>query len=408
MNLLSRACRICSDNLSIMLPILGASSAFIINLIMKSHLSGDEYGGFASALFLIAVLYMIAGLGFEQVLLRLATANSSGVTIDKSVALIATAVIFFSPVFSTLLLSALGVIDRVGIAVVISAFVVSISILLSTLYKMQGRLISHYLFLHAWKIILLLLVTTNAFVASDLFDYESLIYIALVSAFIISLLRSSFNNIEIKTVSSNYNLASYAFAGLTSIFGFAIFDGLDRFLIQSLFDKAIFGDYFFIFSFLMSPVGIVSGYYSAKKLNSYKRNFRFKEFKKDYLKVLIISFLIAFVFTVFLHVLVSLEIVVLTKNYHKILWVVFLLAVVRGGYAILSLAYSVLCSSKMLIIIGLGFTAISIALFYLVTILLKSDAGIQDVGVLVITVWILRSFVYYFLVKTNASAEGVN
>tara|TARA_B110000211_G_C14092801_1_gene560237 strand:- start:11243 stop:12430 length:1188 start_codon:yes stop_codon:yes gene_type:complete len=383
----------------IALPVLGAGSAFILNLIMKSQLSSESYGGFAAALFSVAILYMIAGLGFEQVLVRLSTVSGDSLILDRSIVVATISVIIISPAFCSVVMMMFGVIDYVDVNLIVMAIVISASILFSTLYKIQGNILSHYLFLHAWKIFLLLMVVVGFISDLRFQDYATTIYTAVIAAFIVSLLISPFKNIKIKTIVSDDSLIVFTIAGLVSVMSFSVFDGLDRILVGELFNRSVFGDYFFIFAFLISPVGIVSSYISAKRLKLYKQNFNLSNFKSDYFYTLAISLLIASVFAIALDALVRFGFIILTKDYYSIMAVVFLLAVVRGGYGMLSLAYSVLCSSRILILVGLFFASMSVAVFYFITGLMPSNyLALHDIGIVILALWIFRSYFYWFLI----------
>ena len=390
--------QLCVNNLSIILPISGAASAFLVNLLLKSHLDSAAYGEFASFLFMIATLYMIAGLGFEQVLVRLTEVEGKKIVIRNNVAIFGLFVIAISPVICHYILLMFGVISESDPLITASSLLISISNLLSTLYKIDGRLISHYLFVHFWKIVLLVLVLISYIVDGGTgFGYLELISLSLVVGFMVSCFFSSFRIVTFRSASMPMSsLLLYSAAGAISIIGFSIFDGLDRFLIKEVFDKKIFGDYFFIFAFIMSPVGIVSGYISAKQLRSYKESFNAKVFKYDYFKVLIVSAAVAITFTIFIKLLVFTGVVVLMDGYHKMLIMIFFISIIRGGYSIMSMAYSILCSSQLLIVIGVVFAGASILLFYLMINI--DGVGVVSIGLLLFILWSVRSIIYWLLI----------
>jgi hypothetical protein len=390
--------RLCISNLSIILPISGAASAFLANLILKSHLDSTVYGEFASSLFMIVTLYMIAGLGYEQVLVRLTEVEGDKVVVRSNVAILGFSIIVISPIICHYILLVFGVIDESNPLIIASSFMISISNILSTLYKITGRLISHYLFLHAWKVVLLVLILVKYVIqgGADIVHLE-LVVLSLTIGFLISCLSSSFQFVVFRNaIMPMSKLLLYSSAGAISIIGFSIFDGLDRFLIKEVFDKAVFGDYFFIFSFIMSPVAIVSGYVSAKQLSFYKKSFRVKIFKQDYFKVLIISTSVAITFTILIQLLVFTGLVTLMEGYYEMLIIIFFISIIRGGYFILSMAYSILCSSQLLILIGVVFAGIGILMFYLMSII--EGVSVVSIGLLLFILWSMRSVIYWFLI----------
>ena len=389
-----------------MLPVLGAASAFLLNLLLKSQLTATEYGEFASILFVIAILYMIAGLGFEQVLVRLTEVDCGKVVVKMKIAIGAFLVVIFSPLLCHLILTGFGIIDGVDERILMSSFLISVSNLISTVYKINGSLLSHYLFMHTWKLILLLFVLIKCFLINNSeVSYSDLIFLSILIAFIGSCIFSSLKGVTFLSEEvSTLKLCLYFIAGATSIIGFSIFDSLDRFLVRDLFDKAVFGDYFFIFAFIMSPVGIVSGYVSTKQLRFYKENFSVSVFKYDYYRVLAVSAIIAIFFSTLIEFLTYFGVIKLMESYHEILLIICLISIVRGGYAVLSMTYSILCSSQVLILIGVVFSSMSIGAFYLLT---NTDrpVSIISLGLLLLLMWGGRSATYWFLILRDAKAS---
>lgn len=387
-------------HIPILMPIIGAGSTFLVNLIMKSVLSPIAYGDFAALLLIIITLYIIGLLGYEQVFIRLLKVNNGRVIIQKWLAVVAGCVLLLSPFVSFLLMDTLSIVDNLTPFFIICSLVIPASTLLSTLFKVSGDLTAHYMYMNAWKFFLLLVVIYSVSFSEANLNYIHIL-LALSVGFTLSIFISNKSNIKITSGGDLKIILIFLIAGMASITGYAIFDGMDRFIIKDLFSREVFGDYFFIFTFIMAPVSIISAYFTARKLPAYKACFDLSILQKDYFSVLFLSMAISLLFYLCIEILIWAGLIGFSEEYQGLMISVVMLAIIRGGYAMLSMAYTVVCSSRTLMIIGLLFGGISITIYWLMTNHLDFISIFHCI-LLLSFFWILRSMAYWFLIRFEA------
>lgn len=385
-----------------MLPVMGAGSAFLLNVFLKSNLPASEYGEFAALLLVVSSLFMIGALGFDNALVRLLEVDGGRLIVRHNIVLVAFGVLFIAPLVSYMLLKMVGAINIFDGFFVLFSFLISMSLLVGVLFKVKGEVASFYMVNSAWKIILLMLVAL-LFSSGFMVSYPSLIVVSIFIGLVVSVLFSGCKEIYFRP--GGYDLlhvAAYMVAALASIAGYAFFDLLDRFVVKEFFSSAVFGDYYFIFTFILSPVGIVAYYFSAKKLNEYKLSFNLNLLRRDFLKVTLLSLLIALFFALFVCLSVSLEILFFVVDYKWLLVVVVALAVVRGGYPIVSMAYTVVCSSRSLMLVGVFFCMLTALIYYFINIFV-GGVDIILCSILFPVLWLGRLIVYWLLIRFELS-----
>lgn len=385
------------EHYSLLMPIVGAASAFLANLLLKSALEPKEYGQYAALILTITTFFVIGSLGYEQLLIRLIKVKDKKNHISSHLIIAGAGVLIASPFISYLLMSTLGVTDKPDSFFIMCSLLIPISTLLATFYKISGDLNAHYMLMNTWKLCFFISVSVFIFLLKMPFNNTYLLS-SLCIGFIASISLAKRTDIIITNDDNTKSIIKYLIAGMISIAGYAIFDGLDRFIIKANFNSETFGDYFFIFTFFMSPIGILSMYYSTRRLPFYKENFNITRMRKDYINVLIISTITATSFYFFLNILVWGEIVFLSSNYTAFIISVLLLAIIRGAYSILSISYSVICSSNTLMFTGVFFGITSLIVFFATTKWLVVEEVLSCIY-LFILLWLFRSAIYLLLIK---------
>lgn len=386
------------SNSSILLPVFGAGAAFVLNLFLKSSLSASSYGDFAALLLVVSSLFMIGALGFDDVLIRLLELDEGRVLVRYSIVIAGVAVILAAPMVSYILLSMVGAVQQFDIFFLCCSLFVPASMLMGTLFKVKGQISSFYLMNSLWKVILLSFVFLF-FVLDFYVEYSILIVVSIVLGFVLAVFFARHDDVVFSAGGYGvWRTMTYMLASFVSIVGYAFFDLADRFVIKELFASAEFGDYYFVFTFILSPVGIVAYYYSTKQLSAYKLKFDLVRFRADFFWVLSLSLFVAACFSSSIYFAVMLGFVSFVVDYKLLLLVVVVLAVIRGGYSIVSMAFSVVCSSGSLMAVGAGFCVVTAMAYYLMVKVLDVESFIYCVVVFPV-LWFGRLLVYWFLIK---------
>jgi hypothetical protein len=396
--------RVIRSNLPLLLPIAGAGSAFLLNLFLKSNLSASDYGDFAALLLVVSALFMIGAMGFDDVLIRLLEVSNGQVLVRNSLVFAGGGVLLVAPLVSYSLLKMVGVVQDFDTFFLGCSFFVPASMLVGTLFKVKGDVTSFYMMNSAWKVILLLFFLA-AFVLNIKLSYPLSIVVSVMLGFALSMFLTERKGVCFCAGDSRpWRVLVYMSASFISIVGYAFFDLLDRFVIREVFTSAEFGDYYFIFTFILSPVGIVAYYFSTKQLALYKMDFNLARFRLDFSRVALLSFLLALFFSLIICVAVYFGILSFVVNYRVLLFVVVVLAVIRGGYAIVSMAYSVVCSSRSLMVVGVLFFAITVLVYYIISTYFNVGGFIYCAAVFPV-LWLARLLVYWVLIGVELRAR---
>lgn len=390
-------------HLPLAIPIVGAGSAFLLNLVLKSILTPAEYGAAASVLLSIATLFIIGAIGYEQVLTRFLEVHKGRLVISKVLIGLGFLIFIISPFISISVMLLLGLITKLSFPLALCAILIPISTSLSVLFKIRGNLVPHYILLNFWKVALLIVVIFAYVLGGMEADLLLVVASSIGCVLLLALLFARKSDVRIVNAGNSTVVVTFLFAGLTLVFGFVVFDGMDRFVIKTLFSPDIFGDYFFAFTFFMSPVGIVSAYYSARRLPVYKSGVDFGIIRSDYMKVTYISLIILIFFYGVMEVLINFDLVsfVIEERLLLMLSVCFLV-VIRSGYSVLSTAYIVISSSRTIMTIGLLFGVLSL-LAYLMITTWTNDISIFFCIFTFSFFWALRSVIYWMIIDFELS-----
>lgn len=394
-------------HIPLIIPILGSGSAFLLNFIFKSSLPSNEYGEIASLFLITTTLFTIGAIGYEQALVRLLDIKNNVVIFRHSLILMSFLVLIITPFISYAVLNLVGAIENANIFFASISITIPACTLLATLFKVKGDLIPHYMMLNIWKFFLLIVVITTFCLQSITINYATSIASTIALGFFVSIAFAKRSGMQLLPGGPTYNhILGYLCAGFISIIGYSIFDGMDRFTINKLFTSSEFGDYFFIFTFIMSPVSIISAYFTARLLPKYKINMDINNLKADYASVVLISALISSLFSSILLIANHFNIIHFSIDPIHLVIAISLMSVIRGAYSLLSMAYTVVCSSSTLVITGALLGGLSLLAYFFITEF-KTTNSILICSYVFIAFWSIRSILYFLLVvlETNRTTN---
>lgn len=389
-------------NWMMLLPISAAAATFFLNFTLKIVLNPEDYSDFASLFFLVTILFGLGIVGFDQIIVRYSKLVEDRLEVDLFVLKFGFIILGVTPLINYLFLSGLGVVIEFNLKYLVLSYALAVISTLVIMCNLQGRLVEAYLFQGIWKYVLLVLFYFIIFFSELKIDFIYLFILAISITLIMLLVKPRPYFFTVKNKIDLRLFFAFYFSSIASLLSFQFFDSLDRFLIISSFDKIVFGDYFFVYTFILSPLSIAVNYLSVKRLHSYKKSFSIKSLYKDYFLSLIITIVVGFFLIIALLIVRNIELITIENFDYDIIFMCYLLCVIRSSYIILSVSYRVIATTKTLFFVAILFLILSYVMYFYASNLM-SKITLTYVVVIVAFLWFFRSVLYLILLKRDSS-----
>lgn len=395
MNLISHLKTLLKNNASFLLIGIGALLIFLSNIVLKDVLTSSDYGKYSLLITYISLINSLGLLGFEQVFLRI-TDNKSNDSLNTSNFLIRVILIilfvgsFLFAAFFKLFMDTFNVLFWF-----ILTLLVSISMLLFNLYRLSSFFFLAQLVNNSWKIILG--ISVLFFSAATFFDFKFVFWIiCIVLIFFNTILFYNFLiRIKIKRVLkySHKKVLNFGLHYLVSLLTLSFINYSDKFLIQHNFGLVELGNYFFLYSLIISPFSLIQNYVGFKELVLFK-----KEMSKDKIiakikKVSLLGFLLALIVIVLVVLMSKYKVIDIKLSDVFLLIVVFLFTgMIKINYAIFSAA---LGAQGDFLHIKKANTLSFLTIILIMTLLLfVLDKGIEFIAFAILLLWLLRTLIW--------------
>jgi O-antigen/teichoic acid export membrane protein len=252
---------------------LGALSVFIANLGFKSLMNVEEYYHYSITITVLSLLASFGALGIEQVFLRLSLIKQIKFLV-LDVKLISAAIV--ASIITTLLASSyLYYVVELNVGFVSLTLLCSGVIYLMLLYNIfrtGSEFIISQLINNSWKILLGVLAVI-IFSLKKTFDYVSVLTICIWLVIIISLLLIVISNRVRLSNSLGYKeILLQGFNFFIALLTLSFLAQGDRIIIEYLFSKEEFGDYFYLATFFLFPYSLLQSYVGFKELVNIKND----------------------------------------------------------------------------------------------------------------------------------------
>ncbi|EOU2463887.1 hypothetical protein ACNTOD_002836 [Vibrio navarrensis] len=390
------------SNWIVVLPIASAAASFILSFWLKIILTPEAYGDFATAFFTVNVLLGLGVVGYDQVIIRLSKLTERGLEIDKWIVMIGVLILLLTPGLSFVFLSAFGVVSEFSLGYLFMSWMAACIAVLAILFNLQGRLLESYFFLGSWKVVLLLTVSVLYLVQLAMDEFELLILFSLAGTFVWLLVFRKRIFYLVKGQLDAKSVYLLYFSSVISLVSYQAFEGLDRFLLLSTFDKVLFGDYFFVFNFLLAPTSIFVSYYTVKRLKIYKARFSYVLMFRDYVNVSVFSVLSGLCLLGVIYSIVVFGVVSFSSLDFSSVLIVLCLCVVRNGYLVLSAAYKVVASKSTLLFVAILFGMLSI-LVCSFSSRFEISFQLNELILVVLGLWLLRILLYFYVILNDSN-----
>ena len=391
------------SNWMVLLPMASAAASFILSFWLKIILSPESYGDFAIALFTVNILLTLGVVGYDQVIIRLSQLSKRGLELDKWIIIIGILIFMLTPGLSFVFLNAFGVVNEFSLVYLFTSWMAACIAVISILFNLQGRLLESYVISGWWKVVLLLVIGLIYICTASVVRFELLILFALMTSFVWVVIFRGKLFYLIKGRVNRGSVCLLYLSSIVSLLSYQAFEGLDRFIVMTYFDKVIFGEYFFVFNFLLAPVSIFTSYYAVKRLSLYKSNFVYDEMCIDVVKVAIFSSVTTSILLILLWSFSIFGLHDITRLEPKVIIIIALLCIARSCYSILSVAYRVVARNLSLIVVAITFGVISVIVYYLCGYLFDVlHYGVVFLSLLILLYWISRIAAYFYIIRSDS------
>ena len=393
MELKSKQLDFINKHFSLLVLVLASGAFFLTNIILKEHLSSENYGLYSIFITYISLLSSFGMLGLEQVIMRNSKILSDKVIISKNLLIpIILSILFVSILGSYLFINNYNI-SATYIFLSIFTLLVILTKLISNLFRLLSMFIFSQIALNLWKLALFLVLLILIFRGEsiNIKDINSIIFLLLV----VTMFMAFFiiRRVKFSHTISIESFFSQAFLFLLSLVTISLINYGDRFFIESRFGLDELGSYFFFINLFLFPFTLLQSYVGFKEIISFKLLYNHSLLVKKLNQILRYSILFAiFLFVVaFLIDFFGFYKMDLLKNLQMI--VLFLmLGIIKVIYSIFSSAMGAICDNKMLYKTNM-YSIISILL--LIPVIYYYATTITITIMFLIVLWIIRCIIWY-------------
>lgn len=247
---------------------VGSLSLFVSNILLKDYLTIDQYFEYSIIITLLALLNSFGALGVDQTFLRLSEIKDKKIIlIDRKLVPLALVSIVISTTI-TLIYCQTYLDLSLNIFVTFSLFIgISACMLIYNLLRITSNFVYAQLIQNLWRFGTLAFTVLFIFETLSFDSYinylTSVIWISTIS--IVLLTRNSFcvyysNKIKMKLI------FEYVFHFFISLVSVSFLGQGDRLMIESMFSKEDFGNYFYLGTFFLFPFSFLQSYIGFKEV----------------------------------------------------------------------------------------------------------------------------------------------
>jgi O-antigen/teichoic acid export membrane protein len=382
-----------NKHFSLLVLVLASGAFFLTNIILKEHLSSENYGLYSIFITYISLLSSFGMLGLEQVIMRNSKILSDKVIISKNLLIpIILSILFVSILGSYLFINNYNI-SATYIFLSIITLLVILTKLISNLFRLLSMFTFSQIALNLWKLALFLVLLILIFRGEsiNIKDINSIIFLLLVvTMFMVFFI---IRRVKFSHTISIESFFSQAFLFLLSLVTISLINYGDRFFIESRFGLDELGSYFFFINLFLFPFTLLQSYVGFKEIISFKLLYNHSLLVKKLNQILRYSILFAIFLFVFAFLIdfFGFYKIDLLKNLQMI--VLFLmLGIIKVIYSIFSSAMGAICDNKMLYKTNM-YSIISILL--LIPVIYYYATTITITIMFLIVLWIIRCIIWY-------------
>jgi hypothetical protein len=396
-NLVSLGFNKAKNHLSLIVILLGAVCFLFTNILLREIFNENTYGVYSVIVSYLSVIYIYGLLGFEQVFMRFSHQLGRNIITTQRIQIIYLTII----ILATTLISVVTYevyfshYLHINLILLTLGFLCMISsLILFNIFRLNENFVVSQIVSNGWKI-LMSLVAFGFFFSKSL-DLELFVSIVLVLVITISLIAAFYISKNFKFV-YNHDLNTkdtrVAFINFfIAITAFSIVLFADRFIIESKLGTAVFGDYFYLTTLVLSPYTILQNYVGFKQLVHFKQHFDIQTFIRFNKKIIVFSLAIGLLLGIMIFAITELNFLNFDfKKYTSTIGFILVLGIVRlYSSAILSAfeartSINTLKTANSIVVL----TTVIVSLF-----VVYASSTLNEIILGFIVIWTLRSLIY--------------
>ena len=255
----------------------GALGFFISNFILKEVLDANHYGQYSIFVTYFSLIYLFGIFGTEQVFLRFSKQSQKNTIETQKLQLhLIGGIMVFSSIVSTFFMKVYYPEIPINATLLLfSSFCMIGTLFLLNLFRLNSDFVLSQFVSNYWKMVLFV-VTAFFYIMnkSNLSDFIQIVVINIILVFVVALIYIYKNiKIEFNEEISNRDIVITAFHFFLAILGFSLINFSDRFIIETKFSIAEFGNFFYLTNFFLAPFTILQNYIGFKQLIVFKDKF---------------------------------------------------------------------------------------------------------------------------------------
>ena len=354
---------------SLLVMAIGSLSIFIASIGFKSFMSIEDYYQYSFIITVLSLLSSFGALGVDQVFLRLSELSEiKKIICDiKLIRLVLIASFLSSLIFSFYL----KIVSQTDFHIFILFLLCLGSVFIMLLYnvfRLKSDFFISQLVQNSWKIFLG--VTTIIFYINGFSSHYITVltvFIWVVLLFLLYVLNNE-KSIEFNNKLDKREIYSYTFHFFIALLTLSFLAQGDRLLVENLFTKEEFGDYFYLGTIFLFPFSLLQSYVGFKEL-VYIKNEKINVISK-LKKIVVRSLLLSLVLLIVGYILTSYGVLEINFKRDALLILIFIfIGNLKMTYSLFSAmigAKAHLDEIKKMNIIFITFIMLGIVIFYFI------------------------------------------
>jgi len=389
---------------SLMIMVLGALSIFIANVSLRQTLSDDDYYNYSVIVTVLTLLTSFGALGADQVFLRLSIVeNDQKIIFDKKILYIAIVNTIIMTVLAYIYLVQIIQVQQNQIIITIICFSSIWLMLLYNVLRLASLFLISQIIQNSWKIlfgIFSILIFFN--ISFYTFIYE--VIACLLSSLVVLTLYFIISNVQIKLVPLNKKseILSFSFHFFLALLTLSFLSQGDRLLIDRMFTKVEFGNYFYLATLFLFPFSLFQSYIGFKELVYIKAN------KINFKRKLKLIFKASLVFSIFLFCVIYIlsQFQFITVDLNKDLELIIIFIIIGNIKMIYSLFSAVIGAKARLKDIKKMNIIFVVVTFILVLVFINYIEDIESLVYLFCALWFTRLIIWLYFSKAHITNES--
>ncbi|GIW21467.1 MAG: hypothetical protein KatS3mg068_0474 [Candidatus Sericytochromatia bacterium] len=381
---------------SLLVIATGSFSFFLLNIVLRDFLKNFDYSLYSIFVTYLSLLISFGLLGTDYTFIRISDYRENLFFTNINFLKVIFSIIFIFSFIYTFIIWKIYFYNYNIFYILIITFITLINLLTYNILRLKSKFFLSQLINNFWRFSLLIIVLFFYLFKVE-FSFRLILEI-LFFIFVITLLInfSYLKKLKLSNLEPHVNLISLSLQHLIANFILSAMNFFDRFIVERNFGMLELANYFFLSNIFLYPFFIFQNYIGFKEVVYFKKEITVNILKAKILKISLFSILFSVILFLFCFVIDYLGLYKLnTANNINIIILMLILGIIRNIYSILSGAGSALANPSFVKKLNLNSTLLLFSLL----IPYYFNFSVELVLLSFISIWLIRVFIMFFLVK---------